>query len=139
MQSIITLSSTESEYVALSTAMREVLPMMQLLQEFQQRKITDTFRKAKVHCTLFEDNAGAIEISTVPKMRPRTKHINQHYHFFRQYVEDKTVSIKTKEEKEVEEAAIRAGARAAGRVIGRVGGRRWGPYVGLFGEGFVCR
>ena len=78
MQSIITLSSTEAEYVAMSTAMREVLPMMQLLTEFKKFGIMQNFKDTKIHCTIFEDNSGAIEIATVPKMRPRTKHINQH-------------------------------------------------------------
>jgi hypothetical protein len=29
---------------------------------------------------------GAIEIASVPKYRPRTKHINNRYHFFRSLV-----------------------------------------------------
>jgi hypothetical protein len=33
----------------------------------------------KIHCKVFEDNAGAIEIANVPKMRPRTKHLNIKY------------------------------------------------------------
>ena len=40
----------------------------------------------KVHCRVFEDNSGAIEIAKVPKRRPRTKHINIKYHHFRDYV-----------------------------------------------------
>jgi len=47
----------------------------------------------KVHCKVFEDNAGAIEIATVPKMRPRTKHLNIKYHHFREEVRKGTVSI----------------------------------------------
>ena len=41
-----------------------------------------------VHCKIFEDNAGAIEIATIPKYMPRTKHINNRYHFFRSLVAD---------------------------------------------------
>ena len=47
----------------------------------------------KIHCKLFEDNSGAIEIANVPKMRPRTKHINVKYHHFRDYVENEDISI----------------------------------------------
>jgi len=36
----------------------------------------------KIHCKVFEDNEGAIEIANVPKMRPRTKHLNIKYHHF---------------------------------------------------------
>ena len=46
-----------------------------------------------VHCTVFEDNSGAIELVNVPKMRPRTKHINIKYHFFREYVRTKMIAI----------------------------------------------
>jgi hypothetical protein len=41
----------------------------------------------------FEDIAGAIEIAKVPKMRPRTKHLNIEYHHFREEVKKGTVSI----------------------------------------------
>ena len=47
----------------------------------------------KVHCTVFEDNSGALELARLPIIRPRTKHINQSYHHFREYVERKEVSI----------------------------------------------
>jgi hypothetical protein len=33
-------------------------------------------------CTIFEDNEGAKAMATVPKMRPRTKHINGQMHHF---------------------------------------------------------
>ena len=47
----------------------------------------------RVHCKVFEDNEGAIEIAKVPKMRPRTKHLNIKYHHFREEVKKGTVSI----------------------------------------------
>jgi hypothetical protein len=43
--------------------------------------------------TSVEDNAGAIEIVNVPKMRPRTKHLNIKYHHFREEVRKGTISI----------------------------------------------
>jgi hypothetical protein len=42
---------------------------------------------------MFEDNQGAVELANVPKMCPRTKHINIKYHFFRQYVQDRTLQV----------------------------------------------
>jgi hypothetical protein len=39
------------------------------------------------------DNAGAIEIANVPKIRPRTKHLNIKYHHFREEVKKETISI----------------------------------------------
>ena len=45
------------------------------------------------HCKAFEDNSGALEIARLPKMRPRTKHINTKYHHFREYVASGKVSL----------------------------------------------
>ncbi len=93
MQTEIALSTTEAEYIALSQSMREVLPIIWLLEEARQFGIPVLNAKPKVHCKVFEDNAGAIEIATVPKMRPRSKHLNIKYHHFREEVRKGTVSI----------------------------------------------
>jgi hypothetical protein len=93
MQTEIALSTTEAEYIALSQAMREVLPIIWLLEEARQHGIPVLSVKTKVHCKVFEDNAGAIEIANVPKMRPRTKHLNIKYHHFREEVRKGTISI----------------------------------------------
>ena len=34
-------------------------------------------------CTVFEDNASTQQLALCPKLRPRTKHIEIKYHFFR--------------------------------------------------------
>jgi len=93
MQTEIALSTTEAEYIALSQSMREVLPIMWLLQEAHDYGIPVLTNPPKIHCKVFEDNAGAIEIAKVPKMRPRTKHLNIKYHHFREEVKKGTVSI----------------------------------------------
>jgi hypothetical protein len=46
-----------------------------------------------VHCKAFEDNSGVLELARLPKMRPRTKHINVKYHHFREAVAAKRVTI----------------------------------------------
>ena len=38
-----------------------------------------------VHCKAFEDNNGVLAIAKVPKMQPRTKHINNKYFHFVEY------------------------------------------------------
>jgi hypothetical protein len=93
MQTEIVLSTTEAEYIALSQAMREVLPIIWLMEEAKQLGVPVLNATPKVHCKVFEDNAGAIEIATVPKMRPRTKHFNIKYHHFREEVRKGKVSI----------------------------------------------
>ncbi|KAG7363236.1 reverse transcriptase RNA-dependent DNA polymerase [Nitzschia inconspicua] len=82
LHTIVTLSTAESEYIALSHAARYVRGTVYLLQE-----ISDIYHKLQhdpqVKCRLFEDNSAAYEMAKVPKMRPRTRHINVAYHHFR--------------------------------------------------------
>jgi hypothetical protein len=93
MQTEIALSSTGAKYIALSQAMREVIPIMQLLNEAHEMGIPMTNQRPSVKCKVFEDNAEAIEIANVPKMRPRTKHLNVKYLHFREEVRKGTISI----------------------------------------------
>ena len=93
LQTEIALSSTESEYLAISQCLRETIPLIELAREFQQRGLGLNATQPKVHCRIFEDNSGAIELVKVPKIRPRTKHINVKYHHFRDKVKQGLISI----------------------------------------------
>jgi hypothetical protein len=87
------LSTTEAEYMAISEAFRSLLPMMDLLEEARSKRIPIITGPPVVHCKAFEDNSGALELARLPKMRPRTKHINVKYHHFREAVAAKRVTI----------------------------------------------
>jgi hypothetical protein len=93
LQTEIALSSTEAEYIALSTATREIIPLIEFLKEAKERGVPVDVKDAAIHCKIFEDNSGAIEMAKVPKMRPRTKHLNIKYHFFRQHVQTVLLSV----------------------------------------------
>ena len=93
MQTEICMSSTESEYVGLSYALREVIPIIELMKELKKRKYKVTSVIPKVHCKVFEDNSGALEMANVHKYRPRTKHLNVKLHHFRDYVSRGEISI----------------------------------------------
>jgi hypothetical protein len=93
MQTESALPSTEAEYIALSQAMREVIPSMWLLNEAHEVGLPVTNQRPSVKCKVFEDNTGAIEIANVPKMRPRTEHLNIKYHHFREEVRKGTISV----------------------------------------------
>jgi hypothetical protein len=93
MQTEVALSTTEAEYIALSTALREIIPLMSLLKEMQAEGFAVTVTKPQVHCRVFEDNSGAIELATVHKTRPRTKHLNVKYHHFRHHVDSGEIEI----------------------------------------------
>ena len=66
---------------------------MSLLKEFRAQGINISNAKPKIHCKVFEDNSGALEMATVHKYQPRTKHMNVKYHHFRDYVERGEISI----------------------------------------------
>ena len=51
-------------------------------------------KEINTYSTMFEDNAGALQLATEPKYRPRTKHTSVKYHHFRQHVKNKVISIK---------------------------------------------
>jgi hypothetical protein len=87
VQTEIALSLTEAEYIALSTASRGTLPLLSLAKEAGKHKIISKVETPVIRCKIFEDNQGAVEMTNAPKMRPRTKHLNIKYHFFRQYVQ----------------------------------------------------
>ena len=93
LQTEIDLSSTESEYTGLSYALRDAIPIMQLLKEMKTMGLPIVAPQARVHCHVFEDNSGALEMAKIHKYRPRTKHLNVRLHHFRDYVERKEISI----------------------------------------------
>jgi hypothetical protein len=77
---------TEAEYIALSTACRELLPRKEMFKETKSfLDILDLTPDVK--CTSFEDNVGAETLAKVPKMTPRTKQIAIKYHHFREAVQ----------------------------------------------------
>ena len=87
------LSSSESEYIGLSSALREAIPIMNLLNEMRAHSLIPNTTPTRVHCKVFEDNVGALEMSHEHKYRPRTKHMLIKYHHFRSYVDSKEISI----------------------------------------------
>ena len=44
-------------------------------------------------CEVFEDKEGDMELARFPKMRPRTKHVNQMHHHFRSSVSNGDAEI----------------------------------------------
>ena len=76
------LSSTELELIGLSMALKTTIPMMAMLQEMTDLGFEVGNGTKTLHCELFEDNNGALAIASMPRVRPRTKHINNKYFHF---------------------------------------------------------
>ena len=92
LKSEISLSTTEAEYIALSQAMRDIIPMMEHLEQLEKTLNIES-KRPSVKCKVFEDNNGAIELAKAPKIRPRTKHIALKYHHFREHVRKGLIEI----------------------------------------------
>ena len=93
MQTLIALSTTEAEYIALSSALREVIALMHLFDELKAHNIPVIDNRPTVTCRTFEDNRSCLEIATNHKTRPHTKHLSVRLHHFRSYVENKSITI----------------------------------------------
>ena len=88
LQTEIALSTAESEYIALSSALREVIPLMRLMEEINE--IYPLYiDKPNFFCKVFEDNQSCIKMAESPKFTPRTKHIALKYHHFKSFVGNK--------------------------------------------------
>lgn len=83
-QKTVALSTTEAEYMALSSAVQEALWLKQLIYEISMEKVV-----IKVHC----DNKGAIDIAKNNITSQRSKHIDIRHHFLRDHVLNKKVVL----------------------------------------------
>jgi hypothetical protein len=93
LQTETALSTCEAEYISCSEALRTVIPLMDLLEEARSLGIQVAAPKTKILCKLFCDNSGACELIRLPKVRPRTKHINTKLHHFREHVANGRISV----------------------------------------------
>ena len=84
-QHLVALSSTESEYIAQTHAAKEALWLRGFLEEVNGEQGWTV----KIHC----NNQGAIALAKDNKFHARTKHIDLRYHFLREAVEDKKISV----------------------------------------------
>jgi len=97
LQSEIALSTTESEYIALSSATRDILPLRRILQDIDTHSFimlprphsdsvsTSTFASQVTPSRVYEDNTACIVLATTdsPQFWPRTKHISLKFHHFK--------------------------------------------------------
>lgn len=88
-QPTIALSTTEAEYMSLSTATQEAIWLKQLDEDFWPAM-------SEIPITIFCDNQSAISISGDDIYHARSKHIDIRYHFVRERVSNKQVSVRYK-------------------------------------------
>ena len=84
-QEIVSLSTTESEYVAATSAAKEALWLHSL--------ITQLFGTTLDATTLFSDNQSAIVLTKDHQYHARTKHIDIRFHFIRWIIEEGSLQL----------------------------------------------
>jgi len=84
-QATVALSSTESEYQALSDCTQEAMFTQNLIEELTG---------VKEPAIIYEDNLGAIFLCKNQQVSSRTKHIDVRHHYMRNLLEDKRLEIR---------------------------------------------
>jgi hypothetical protein len=83
-QKVVALSIAEAKYIAATEAAKEAIWLRTFLEElgFPQKSTV-----------LFEDNQACILLSRNPQLHSRTKHIQIRYHFIREKVSSKEITL----------------------------------------------
>eukprot|EP00804_Cyclotella_cryptica_P015232 CCRYP_000760-RA/>CCRYP_000760-RA protein AED:0.43 eAED:0.43 QI:0/0/0/1/0/0/2/0/168 len=88
LQTEIALSTMEAEYVALSKACKDLLPLVSLIRELSNAVGLDASFVSNIHCKVHEDNVGALTLGCLEpcRMTPPFKHFAIKYHWFHEKV-----------------------------------------------------
>lgn len=84
-QEIVTLSSTEAEYVAATSCACHCMWLTGLLEEIKDEKLGPVLIKC--------DNSSTIKLSKNPVMHRRTKHIDVRFHYLRNLVNEGRIQL----------------------------------------------
>lgn len=84
-QATVALSTSEAEYIALSSATQEVVWLRRLLCDVSELDQGPT--------VIYEDNQGTIALAKNPVSHSRTKHIDIRHHFIREATESEIIIV----------------------------------------------
>ncbi len=103
LQTEIATSTMQAEYIALSSACRDIIPLKRLIEEVTNHCGLRTSASPVLKTTIYEDNEGALKLANteLPRITPKSKHFAVKYHWFRQHVmsgELTVVGIRTTEQ-----------------------------------------
>jgi len=103
LQEGVALSTMMAEYYALSTAMREVIPLRSTIECVAREVGVENGCQTAFKTTVWEDNMGALTLANLEPGRstPRSKFYDCKVHWFRSHLDDncKVCKIDTKEQR----------------------------------------
>jgi hypothetical protein len=79
LQKVVSLSTTEAEYVVATEASKEMIWLQRFMEELGKKK-----ENSRLYC----DNESAIHLAKNSAFHSNTKHIQLRYHFIRSILED---------------------------------------------------
>ena len=88
LQTSTALSTMEAEYVAVSAACRELLPLQKLFHEISTQVALPIDVLISINSTIWEDNEGTLKLANMPLPRftSKSKHFACKFHWFRDHV-----------------------------------------------------
>lgn len=84
LQSVVALSSTEAEYIALAESVKEAIWL---------KGSISAMIKGKCEAKIFCDNQSALALSKNPTFHDRKKHIDVRFHYVREIVQEGEVKL----------------------------------------------
>ena len=93
IQTLIALSTTEAKYIALSSVLREVIGIINLLEDLRKHSFPLHASTPIIKCRTFEDNMSCVKMANNHKTRPRTKHLYIRLHHFRSHIVKKLITV----------------------------------------------
>jgi len=82
LQTHTSVSTLESEYVALSSALKVFLPLKWLIKEIIEETRCQDLEEVNLHSTVFEDNQSCFHLATNQQVTSRTRYLQASYHWF---------------------------------------------------------
>jgi len=86
LQTETSVSTMMAEYVALSSTMRELLPLKRLVKTVAKIVTGDDNVVVTSKSDFYEDNNGALTVATMPRITPQSKFFAVKLHFFKEHV-----------------------------------------------------
>jgi hypothetical protein len=85
-QSVVALSTCETEYIAAAYAAQQISWLRKILEKIES---SDIIRPPLISMAI--DNQGAIALAKLENPNRRTRHINIRYHYIRDYIKNKII------------------------------------------------
>ena len=86
LQPETSVSTMMAEYVALSSVMREMLPLKRMVKAIAKTVTGNDDVQMNCVSDVWEDNNGALQVATTPKITPQSKFFAVKLHFFKEHV-----------------------------------------------------